>query len=186
MNEASSQFLRWIAISPRGWETLPMMNSFKLLLIAALAALAAVPALAQPTVYVMRHLEKAEGNDPALSPLGRRNAARLPALLGGARPGAIYVSATRRARETAQPLAISLGLSPKTYDPRDTPALIARVRAETGTVLIVGHSNTVPEIVAALGGARPADIPETQFGDLWRVAPDGRTTRSRIDQSPPE
>ena len=162
------------------------MTSFRLLLLAALAALAAVPALAQPTVYVMRHLEKADGNDPALSPLGTRNAARLPALLGAAPPTIIYVSTTRRARETAAPLAISLGLSPRTYDPRDTPALIGRVRAETGTVLIVGHSNTVPEIVAALGGTRPADLAETQFGDIWRVGPDGTTTQFRIDaRSPP-
>jgi broad specificity phosphatase PhoE len=157
------------------------MNDLKLWLLAALAALVAVPALAQPTAYVMRHLEKAEGNDPALSPLGTRNAARLPALLGTAPRTVIYVSTTRRARETATPLAIALGLTPKTYDPRDTPALIARVRAETGIVLIVGHSNTVPEIVAALGGTRPADIPETQFGDIWRVDPDGKTTQIRID-----
>ncbi|HYJ53551.1 MAG TPA: phosphoglycerate mutase family protein [Allosphingosinicella sp.] len=157
------------------------MNNLKLWLLAALAAIVAVPALAQPTAYVMRHLEKAEGNDPALSTLGTRNAARLPALLGTALPSVIYVSTTRRARETAAPLAIALGLTPKTYDPRDTPALVARVRAETGTILIVGHSNTVPQIVEALGGTRPADIPETRFGDIWRVDPDGKTTQIRID-----
>lgn len=161
------------------------MNSIKLWLLAALAALIAVPAFAQPTVYVMRHLEKAEGNDPALSPLGARNAARLPAVLGATPPTTIYVSTTRRALETALPLAASLRLAPKTYDPRDTAALIARVRAESGTVLIVGHSNTVPEIVAALGGTRPADIPETQFGDIWRVDRDGTTTHIRIDQPQP-
>jgi broad specificity phosphatase PhoE len=161
------------------------MNDIKLWLIAALAALFAVPALAQPTVYVMRHLEKAEGNDPALSPLGTRNAARLPALLGATPPDVIYVSKTRRARETAAPLATALGLEPKDYENTDTPALAARVRAEAGTVLIVGHSNTVPEIVAALGGTRPADIPETQFGDIWRVDPDGRTTHIRIDARQP-
>jgi broad specificity phosphatase PhoE len=179
MNEARSQFLR-IANRPREWETTGM-NDIKLWLIAALATLIPVPALAQPTVYVMRHLEKAEGNDPALSPAGTRNAARLPAVLGATPPNVVYVSTTRRARETAAPLAIALGLNPKAYDPRDTPALIARIRAETGTVLVVGHSNTVPEIVAALGGTRPADIPETQFGDIWRVDPDGRTRHIRID-----
>ena len=157
------------------------MNKLKLGLIAALAALVAVPAFAQPTVYVMRHLEKAEGNDPVLSPLGTRNAARLPAVLAATPPNVIYVSTTRRARETAAPLAVSLGVTPRTYDPRDTPALVARVRSETGPVLVVGHSNTVPEIVAALGGTRPADIPETRFGDIWRVDPDGRTTQIRID-----
>jgi phosphohistidine phosphatase SixA len=161
------------------------MNNLKLWSLAALAALVAVPAFAQPTVYVMRHLEKATGEDPALSPAGRRNAARLPALLGATPPAAIYVSKTRRARETAAPLAAALRLSPRDYELGDTPALVARVRAETGVVLIVGHSNTVPEIVALLGGRRPADIPEDRFGDIWRVDPDGTTIAMRIDAPRP-
>jgi phosphohistidine phosphatase SixA len=73
------------------------------------------------------------------------------------------------ALETAGPLAATLGVTVREYDPRDTPDLIARAKAETGTVLIVGHSNTVPEIVAALGGEKPAPIAEEIFGQIWQI-----------------
>jgi phosphohistidine phosphatase SixA len=58
---------------------------------------------------------------------------------------------------------------------------VARLKAEAGTVLVVGHSNTVPEIVAQLGGARPADLAETDYGDIFRVRRDGTVERLRVD-----
>lgn len=149
----------------------------------ALAACATVPqAPPRPNYYVMRHLQKeAGGADPALSEEGLRNADRLAALLSRDPPAAIYVSTTRRAHETAAPLASRLGLELKHYAPTDLDGLVARVRAETGTVLIVGHSNTVPEIVARLGGERPAAIPEESFGDVWHVWGDPpRTEKQRL------
>jgi broad specificity phosphatase PhoE len=144
----------------------------------ALAGCATASSDPAPAYYVMRHLEKAEGPDPALSAAGATNAARLGALFEGrAKPRAIYVSTTRRARETAAPLAARLGLTPQEYNPADTPTLVARVRAETGPVLVVGHSNTVPGIVAALGGTRPAPLADSDYGSVWMVARDGRTER---------
>ena len=129
-----------------------------------------------PAIYVMRHLEKGEGADPGLSAAGAANAARLAAWFEGrAKPRAIYVSTTRRARETAAPLAARLGLTPKAYNPADTAALVAQVRAEPGSVLVVGHSNTVPDIVAALDGTRPEPIADADYGAIWMVAQDGRT-----------
>lgn len=152
-----------------------------LLLLMASACATTPDSPAAPSVYVMRHLQKAEGQDPALSAEGARNAERLASRFAEDRPTAIYVSSTRRARETAAPLAARLGLTGKEYDPRDTPGLVARVKAEAGTVLVVGHSNTVPEIVAQLGGARPADLAETDYGDIFRVRRDGTVERLRLD-----
>lgn len=140
-------------------------------------------AAAAPSLYVMRHLQKADGPDPALSDEGRRNAELLPRLLAADPPSAIYVSTTRRARETAAPLAAVLGLVPKDYDPADTPALIAAVAREPGTVLIVGHSNTVADIVGRLGGTAPAPLAESDFGDVWHLeGSERRTTRLRLGQ----
>jgi broad specificity phosphatase PhoE len=152
-----------------------------LLLLAAAACATTANEPTVPSWYVMRHLQKAEGQDPALSEEGARNAQLLAARFAGDRPTAIYASTTRRARETAAPLAARLGLAVKEYDPRDTPGLVARARAETGTVLIVGHSNTVPEIVAQLGGARPADLAESDYGDIFRVRRDGNVERLRLE-----
>jgi phosphohistidine phosphatase SixA len=156
------------------------MKLFPLLagLVAALAACATArdEAPAAPAFYVMRHLEKAEGPDPGLSEVGRAKAERLAALLAKDPPSAIYVSTTRRAAETAAPLARKLGIAPKAYDPSDTSGLIARVIAERGPVLIVGHSNTVPEIVERLGGSRPAPLAETDYGDVWKISGEPRRT----------
>ena len=143
---------------------------------AALAACVTAPPAPAPSYYVMRHLQKADGQDPGLTDQGQRCAAQLAAELGGSGIRAVYASATRRARETAAPLAARLGLTPAGYDPRDTPALVARVRAEPGSVFVVGHSNTVPEIVAQLGGARPADLAEDRYGEVWQVARSGGAT----------
>ena len=165
------------------------MTIIRLPLLAALAALAACATTAAPppapAVFVMRHLNTPAGErDPDLLPEGRRIAELVPTWFGPVRPRAIYVSDFRRTRQTAAPLAARLGLEPIVYDPADTPRLIARVRAGPLPALIVGHSNTVPDIVAALGGTRPAPLVHENFGDIWRVEADGTTTRSRIDPPP--
>lgn len=160
------------------------------ILIALLLALLPATAFAQPAahpIYVMRHLNTPAGEpDPDLLPEGRAAAVALADLMetdqfqGARRPVAIYVSDYKRTRQTAAPTAARLALNVTIYDPRDTAALLARVRAEPGPVLIVGHSNTVPDIIAALGGTRPAPLVHEDFGDLWVVEPGGATTKLRL------
>jgi broad specificity phosphatase PhoE len=149
-------------------------------------AYAVPPAVTQP-VYVVRHLNTPEGQpDPDLLPEGRAAAIALADMMetdrfqDARRPVAIYVTDYKRSRQTAAPTAARLGLNVTVYDPRDTPGLIARVRREPGPVLIVGHSNTVPDIVAALGGLRPAPLTHPDFGDIWLVEAGGATLKLRI------
>lgn len=157
---------------------LPRFLAAALLVFAAACATAPRAGTPHPNFYVSRHLQKAAGQDPGLTAEGRANAVRLADLLASDPPSAIYVSTTRRAAETAAPLAARLRLTPKTYNPADTDGLIARVTAEPGTVLIVGHSNTLPDIVQRLGGARPADLADDSYGDVWHVfGPDRRTVK---------
>jgi phosphohistidine phosphatase SixA len=137
---------------------------------------------AAPATYVVRHLNTPAGErDPDLTAEGQRNAQLLADWFGRERPDAIFVSDFRRTRQTAAPIAARFGITPQIYDPADTPGLIARVRATPGRVLIVGHSNTVPDIVAGLGGTRPAPLVHEDFGDVWRVERDGRTVRGRVE-----
>lgn len=141
----------------------------------------AAPAAPEPVYHVVRHLHTPEGQrDPDLLPEGQAAAQRLAAMLASEPPAIIYVSHYKRTGQTAAPIAARLGLTPVVYDPADTPALVARVRQGPWPVLIVGHSNTVPDIVAALGGTRPAPLSHPDFGDVWRIAADGTTTRTRI------
>jgi imidazolonepropionase-like amidohydrolase/phosphohistidine phosphatase SixA len=137
-------------------------------------------ALQQP-VYVIRHLHTPQGQpDPDLLPEGQAAAQQLPALFGNDRIAAIYVTRFKRTQQTAAPVAARFGLTPIVYDPADPQGLIERVRAGPLPALIVGHSNTVPEIVERLGGTRPAPLSHPDFGDVWRIAPGGATTRLRV------
>ena len=138
----------------------------------------AQPVAAQPSVYVMRHLQRGAGEDPALSDEGRRNAERLIDLFADDPPSAIFVSATRRARQTAAPLAARLGVAASEYDALATAGLAERVARHAGTILIVGHSNTVPDIVEQLGGTPPPMLGDDAFGDIWHVSGPQRHTET--------
>jgi 2,3-bisphosphoglycerate-dependent phosphoglycerate mutase len=128
-------------------------------------------------IVVVRHAEKVqEGTDPALSPEGEARAALLARMFGEARlPGhidAIYTSPALRNRMTAAPLAARLRLTPTVAAADDSTALARRILREHsgGRILVVGHSDTVPELVAALSGER--DIPEIgamEYGTLYIV-----------------
>ncbi len=143
--------------------------------LAACASTASAPP--EPRYFVMRHLQKAaDSPDPGLTPQGQACAAQLARFLGEQGIAAIYASTTRRAQETAAPLAAARGLAPQSYAPADTAGVAARARAEAGSVLIVGHSNTVPDIVERLGGTRPGPIDESRYGDVWRVSKSGGAT----------
>ena len=138
----------------------------------ALSACTTVSAADRPSqVFVMRHLQAESGGDPGLTESGRRDAQLLADRFRNSdRPRAIFVTRFRRSQETAAPLAARLQVRPIIYDPSDNDALVQAVKAERGNVLIVGHSNTVPEIVERLGGARPAPIQHHEHGDIWRVS----------------
>lgn len=151
-------------------------------LLLALACLLTAPAFAQEApIYVTRHYDTPAGEpDPDLLPEGEARAKQLAAWFYGRTLKAIYVSDFKRTRQTAAPLAAMMGVMPETYDPRDTPAVVARAKRAGGPVLIIGHSNTVPDIVEQLGGQRPADLKHQDFGDIWEVSADG-AKHSRIE-----
>jgi len=130
----------------------------------------------------MRHLQTPAGvNDPDLTSEGQRVALLLRKWFKRGKPAVIYVSSTKRAQQTGEPLARSLRVTPKLYNPTDTPALITALLGETEIVLVVGHSNTVPDIIERLGGQRPAPLVHEDFGDIWRISRSTRVTeRSKI------
>lgn len=142
----------------------------RLLLAAALCALTATSALAQ-TVVIVRHAEKADASaDPVLSEAGRARAVALAELLKDAHPSLVLTSPLQRTRLTAAPTADYHSATAEAV-PLDggtgahIAAIVAKVRAlpEDATVLIVGHSNTVPAIARALGYAEAADMPDCEY-----------------------
>lgn len=132
------------------------------------------------TVIVIRHAERdrgaGAGADPPLTPAGQARAELLAQMFGDANTAghidAIYVSPALRNRLTAAPLAARLGVS-VAVAPADDPAGLARraLREHSGgRVLIVGHSDTVPAIVAALtGSTKIPTIGDDEFGTMYIV-----------------
>lgn len=150
-------------------------------LLLALACCVALPAAAsEPTTYVVRHFDTPKGEkDPDLLPHGVARAEALARWFRGKRLCAILVTQYQRTRQTAAPTAAGLSIAIQSYDAADTAGVVARAKASACPVLIVGHSNTVPDIVEKLGGTRPADLKHEDFGDLWTVD-DGKTDRVTI------
>ena len=134
-----------------------------------------VEAADQPsmTVILVRHAEKKivapENKDPDLSPAGVARAEELARMFGDAGITGIYATQYKRTQQTVKPLADKLGLQATQVEAAKTPELVKQLRSrKSGEVIfIAGHNNSVPEIIAALGGPKLPIIPETEFDNLY-------------------
>jgi phosphohistidine phosphatase SixA len=155
--------------------TAPLSAALRLLVPCCLAAaLGASEAAAQQAVIVVRHAEKADQSaDALLSPEGLARAKALAQLLRASGVTHIVTSEYRRTRETARPLAEALKLTPDTVPARDVPALVGRLRGldPAATAVVVGHSNTVPTILRALGWPDPPEIADGDYDDVFVLVP---------------
>lgn len=129
------------------------------------------------TVVLVRHAEKELVTiaDPPLTAAGERRAERLAAMFGDVRGtgriDAIYVTDTRRTQQTAMPLAARLGLRATVMPSGNVGAIASSVLKEHrgGRALIVGHSNTVPEIVQKLSGVTVPPIGDDEYDNVYVV-----------------
>ena len=135
------------------------------------------------TVIVVRHAEKASDDpqDPRLSDAGRARADALAVRLKDAPLVAVYATEFRRTQQTARPTADAHGMPVGAYFARGPARESAAQWKQThraGTVLVVGHSNTVPDLVAALCGCtvQPMDDSEYDRLSIVRVDATGRAT----------
>lgn len=146
------------------------------------------------TFLLVRHAEKdtlVAGNDPPLRAEGLVRAQELVHIAGAAGVSTIYVTHWTRNRQTAGPIAAALGESLTVVDPVDETLRRLKARHFGETVLVVGHSNTVPQIVAGLTGRTL--VSPVRYDGLWVITlgRDGRTTLASLrygapDTSPPE
>lgn len=145
-------------------------------LLALLAVSLTTPARAEdPAIFLVRHAEKAPpaanglANDPDLSAAGRARADRLAKALSDVRFSAIYASEFQRTQKTAVPIARKYMIGVATIPAKDTATLVAKLKQEDGNVLVVGHSNTIPDIIKGLGITTPVQIAESEYDDLFIV-----------------
>lgn len=131
--------------------------------------------LAQPsTVILVRHAERATEPraDPLLTPEGQQRARDLAAALADANISAIITTHLQRTQLTAKPLGDAIGQAPilvRAGGPAHADSVAAAVmrRPAGAVVLVVGHSNTVPAIIAALGGPKMPDLCDAQYSNLY-------------------
>lgn len=150
----------------------------------AAVILLSVPAAAaaDQIIFIVRHAERAAptgqaaapahgmmGDDPPLSAAGEQRAAKLAAMLAGSGIKQIFTTEFKRTRQTAAPLAQKLKLTPVMAAAKDPAPLVAQLRRTQGNVLIVGHSNTLPDLIRKLGVTQAVTIGDNDYDDLFIV-----------------
>jgi broad specificity phosphatase PhoE len=142
-----------------------------LILSLSLFLLFALLANASPMVFIVRHAEKASsgGNDPDLSEAGQKRAEALARILKDAQIQAIFTTEFKRTQETAAPTAKEFNLHPTIIPANDLAGLLAKLNGLTGNALVVGHGNTIPDLIKALKADSPINIPENDYNELFVV-----------------
>lgn len=144
-----------------------------------MSAFAHAASQAGPTsVILVRHAEKAAvaGDDPPISELGHERGRALANALIASPPTAIVVSSRIRTAETAGDIAKATGVTPQLISldgggAAHIAAVAAAVRQAHGVVLVVGHSNTIPAVIKALGGPTLPDICDATYSLLFVLTP---------------
>jgi phosphohistidine phosphatase SixA len=162
-----------------------MRTVLAFLLFAGLASTAA----AQHTIFVVRHAERADAgtstagtmaSDPDLSDAGRARAESLARMLKDAGVVAIYTTEFKRTQQTAAPLAKTLGIEAVTV-PANTPTtLLEALKSARGNVVVVGHSNSVPDLLRGLGVTPVVKIDDKEYDNLFVVTMGAKPTMVRL------
>jgi 2,3-bisphosphoglycerate-dependent phosphoglycerate mutase len=141
-----------------------------------IASLNAAIAQNQVTTFVLiRHAEKdltQSTNDPDLSAEGKKRAQRLTAMFNEGEVTAIYSTPYKRTRQTVEPLATNKRLTVSEYSGNKEDEIDAMLKAHAGgTIIVVGHSNTIPWFANKLLGIekyRPME--DDDYDNVWMVS----------------
>jgi phosphohistidine phosphatase SixA len=126
------------------------------------------PSSPESVFFLVRHAEKADqSDDPPLTEEGRARAKSLAGMLRDVGVEKIFSSDFERTRDTAAPLASDLGLEVALYDPDQLAELADTLLSSPGRHLVVGHSNTNPELAGLLGGEPGSPISDDEYDRLY-------------------
>lgn len=122
------------------------------------------------TVYLVRHAEKeANQSNPSLTRCGQVRAQQLATILEEAKIEKVYSTSTLRSMATANPIASEQKLVIENYLPDNLMTLALKLREDEKNTLVVGHSNTTPQLIEVLTGTVVADMTESDYQDLYQI-----------------
>jgi broad specificity phosphatase PhoE len=142
-----------------------------LALILSIALLLVTGANGAPVIFIVRHAEKASpgGKDPELSVQGQKRADALANILKDSQITGVFVSEFKRTQQTAAPTARAAHINHTVIPANDIGVLAEKLRTLNGNALVVGHGNTIPDLLKALGIAAPVSIPEDDYAEIFAV-----------------
>lgn len=119
------------------------------------------------TWYFVRHFEKQLGDNPGLTETGKARAEVLAAFFSDKPLNQIFSTEYHRTLETATPVTVLKNLTIEYYDPQNLAEFAIRMKT-LDHVLVVGHSNTTPQIMSLMGG-EDIHIEETDYGVVYML-----------------
>lgn len=121
----------------------------------------------QHTWYFVRHFEKHLGDNPSLTEIGKARAEALAVFFSDKSLNHVYSTDYHRTLETATPIAVLKDLSIEYYDPQILAEFVTKIKT-LDHVLVVGHSNTTPQILSLMGG-EDIHIEESDYGIVYKL-----------------
>lgn len=122
------------------------------------------------TLYLVRHAEKqADTKNPALTQCGKERARQLATLLSTANIKSIYSTSYQRTMSTAAPLSNKQNIAIKNYDPRQLELFAVHLKQRKENALVVGHSNTTPQLTELLSEEKIPPMSEKQYQSLYQL-----------------
>jgi 2,3-bisphosphoglycerate-dependent phosphoglycerate mutase len=128
------------------------------------------------TLVLVRHAEKAtapKSDDPELSPEGMKRAEKLAEMLNATPFASIYATPYKRTISTALPLAKAQNITLQNYAAKPNAAFLDSLlqKHAGGTVLVVGHSNTIPALVNMLvGSEKYPQLDDADYNNIFIVS----------------
>lgn len=162
----------------------------KIILLLLVVLLGQQMAYAQKTlkVWVVRHAEKSatdpKDKDPELTDEGAKRAEALMKLLRGEKIDSIFTTNYKRTKLTGFPLADKIGIAMKTYDPATQKAFATQLlaTAQGKNILIVGHSNTVLDLIEAFGATKPFKaLADDDYDFIFEITIKGKKAEVKVD-----
>ncbi|MDP5213755.1 phosphoglycerate mutase family protein [Pseudoalteromonas tunicata] len=118
-------------------------------------------------IILIRHAEKQSGTDPLLTEQGQKRAAAWVKTLATFKIEQLFSTKYKRTIATITPIATALNKEVRYYNPAQLVDFKAQLLKLTDTVLVVGHSNTTPQLAGLLSDTEQLEWPETNYNTYY-------------------